>query len=137
MKINYFNQTEEQTNNYEKLIDKILKKESKYKRLNIIFVTDEEIQEMNKYYRNKDYITDVISFPNDDVDLGDIFICINQAKRQSEEYNHSLDREIGFLAVHGYLHVIGYDHQTKEEEKEMFELQEEILKKANLKRGEN
>ncbi len=136
MKINFFNQTNEETTNFEKLINKILKEKSKYKKLNIIFVTDEEIKEMNKNYRNKDYITDVISFPNDEVELGDIFICLEQAKRQSIEYNHSLDREVGFLAVHGYLHVIGYDHQTEDEEREMFSLQESILNEANLKRGE-
>lgn len=136
MKIKFFNQTKEETTSYEKLINKILKEKSKYKKLNIIFVTEQEIQEMNKSYRDKDYITDVISFPNDEVELGDIFICLDQARRQAEEYNHSLDREVGFLAVHGYLHVIGYDHQTEEEEKEMFSLQEEILNKANLRRVE-
>lgn len=136
MKINFFNQTKEETTSFEKLINKILKENSKYKKLNIIFVSDEEIKEMNKTYRDKDYITDVISFPNDENELGDIFICLDQARRQSAEYNHTLDREVGFLAVHGYLHVIGYDHQTKEEEIEMFKLQEEILNKANLKRGE-
>ncbi|MFI3252064.1 MAG: rRNA maturation RNase YbeY [bacterium] len=136
MKINFFNQTEEETKKYEVLINKILKKKSLYKTMNIIFVSDEEIKQMNNDYRNKDYITDVISFPNDDRELGDIFICVEQAKRQAKEYNHSLEREMGFLAVHGYLHVIGYDHETYEEEEVMFKLQKEILEEANLKRGE-
>lgn len=136
MKINYFNQTEENTNEFEILINKILKKKSKFKSMNIIFVSDDEIKKMNSEFREKDYITDVISFPNNNKELGDIFICIEQAKRQSIEYNHSFEREIGFLAVHGYLHVLGYDHITKEEEEIMFKLQNEILEKANLKRGD-
>ncbi len=136
MKINYFNQTNIETIKFEKLIDKVLKKQSPYKSMNIIFVTDDEIKQMNNDYRGRDYITDVISFPNDEKELGDVFICINQAQRQANEFNHSLEREVGFLATHGYLHVIGYDHQTKEEEDEMITLQNEILNKANLRRGE-
>ena len=100
---------------------------------------------INKDYRNIDRITDVISFAlNDEQDflikteeIGDIFICIDQAKRQAEEYGHSLDRELGFLSVHGYLHLNGYDHMTKEDEEIMFKKQEEILEKANLRRDNN
>src|SRR5690606_41799020 len=83
------------------------------------------------------YATDVISFPNDEdpESFGDIFINLEKAFEQAAEYGHSYEREVGFLAVHGYLHLKGYDHHTPEEEKEMFTLQEEILQKANLKRG--
>ena len=69
-------------------------------------------------------------------ELGDVFICIDRALEQAEEYNHSVEREMGFLAVHGYLHLIGYDHMNPEDEKVMFTKQEEILAKANLKRNE-
>lgn len=135
MKINYFNQTKENTNDFENLINNILKKKSRFTEMNIIFVGDEEIKRINLEYRNKDYITDVISFPNNKKELGEIFICVNQAKRQSIEYNHSLKREIGFLAVHGYLHLLGYDHIEKNDEILMIKKQEEILKKAKLERG--
>ena len=65
-----------------------------------------------------------------------MFICIDRAIEQANEYNHSIEREMGFLAVHGYLHLIGYDHMTEEDEKIMFSKQDEILNKANLKRNE-
>ncbi len=132
MKINYINNTDNGTLNYEELINLVLKKRSKFKEMNIIFVSQEEIKKMNTEYRNKDYVTDVISFPNNKKELGDIFICIDKAKEQALEYNHSVEREMGFLATHGYLHLLGYDHETKEDEEVMFKLQDEILNKANL-----
>ncbi len=109
----------------------------------IIFVTDEEIHEMNKNYRQVDRVTDVISFAledNEDVVyddirmLGDIYICIDQMKRQAIDYGHSEKRELSFLAVHGLLHLLGYDHMTEEDEKVMFSLQELILNDKNIKR---
>ena len=66
--------------------------------------------------------------------LGDIMISVERAKEQAEEYGHSFDRELGFLAVHGFLHLNGYDHMTPEDEKEMFTLQEDILTAYGLKR---
>ena len=69
-------------------------------------------------------------------ELGDVFICCDRAIEQAADYNHSIEREFGFLAVHGYLHLIGYDHMNEVDEKVMFSLQEEILAKANLVRGE-
>jgi len=143
MKINFINKTKENISEYRKLIRDIFKFDKSNSIMNIIFVGDEEIQKINREYRNIDRITDVISFAlNDEKDflikteeLGDIFICIDQAKRQAEDYKHSLDREIGFLSVHGYLHLNGYDHQTKEEEEVMFKKQEEILENANLRRN--
>lgn len=143
MEINFINNTNNDTKEYEDLINDILKDFDKI--MNIIFVDDEEIQSINRDYRGIDRVTDVISFAlKDDLDvidelnlddeLGDIFICIPQAIRQASEYNHSINREVGFLAVHGYLHLNGYDHMTEEDEKVMFAKQDEILNKANLRR---
>ncbi|MDE5888396.1 MAG: rRNA maturation RNase YbeY, partial [Bacilli bacterium] len=109
----------------------------------IVFVGDEEIHEINKNYRQVDRITDVISFAFEDNEdlmyndirmLGDIYICIPQMKRQAEDFGHSEKRELSFLAVHGLLHLLGYDHMTEEEEKVMFSLQELILNDKNIKR---
>ncbi len=101
----------------------------------IVFVDDKKIQEINKTYRNKDSVTDVISFAfedsgfatNDIRVLGDIFICIPKMKQQSIDYNHSEVREICFLTVHGLLHLLGYDHMNEIDEKIMFDKQEMIL----------
>lgn len=116
--------------------------------VSITFVNNDEIQEINRDYRKLDKPTDVISFAleetsvgeieikGDDIPviLGDIIISVEMAKEQSEEYNHSFERELGFLAVHGLLHLLGYDHMTKEDEKEMFQKQDEILGEYNLGR---
>ena len=142
MKINFINHTKENIIEYKKLIREIFKFDKTKTIMNIIFVNDEEIHKINKDYRNIDRVTDVISFAlNDEKDflikteeLGDIFICIDQAKRQAEDYGHSLDRELGFLSVHGYLHLHGYDHMNKEDEEIMFKKQDEILNNANLRR---
>ena len=142
MKINFINNTKENVLEFKKLIRDIFKFDKSKTIMNIIFVNDEEIQRINKDYRNIDRVTDVISFAlNDEKDflikteeIGDIFICLDQAKRQAEEYGHSLDREVGFLSVHGYLHLNGYDHMTKEDEEVMFKKQDEILNNANLRR---
>ena len=109
----------------------------------VIFVGNEEIQELNRDYRGIDRITDVISFALEDNNdiiineirvLGDIYICIPRMKEQANSYGHSEKRELSFLAVHGLLHLLGYDHMTKEDEKEMFELQEMILNDKDIKR---
>ena len=101
----------------------------------IVFVDNDKIQYLNKNYRNIDRVTDVISFAFEDNNkieyetrfLGEIYICIPRMIEQSIEYGHSETRELAFLVVHGLLHLLGYDHQTKEEEKIMFSLQELIL----------
>ena len=109
----------------------------------IIFVEDDEIHQINKEYRQVDRVTDVISFAFEDNDdilyndirvLGDIYICIPQMKRQAKEYGHSEKRELSFLAVHGLLHLLGYDHMNEKDEKIMFELQELMLDDENIKR---
>ena len=142
MKINFVNKTKENIIEYKKLIRDIFKFDKSKDIMNIIFVNDKEIQEINKNYRDIDRVTDVISFALNDEkeflikteEIGDIFIDIDQAKRQATEYGHSLEREIGFLSVHGYLHLHGYDHMTKEDEEIMFKKQDEILNNANLRR---
>lgn len=110
---------------------------------NIIFVSEEEIQKLNREYRNIDRVTDVISFALEDDKsfintdfrvLGDIYICLSKAHLQSVEYNHSFFREICFLSIHGLLHLLGYDHMKIEDEKIMFRLQEEILDEYGIKR---
>ena len=109
---------------------------------NIIIVDNDYIHKLNKEYRNIDRETDVITFALEDDKtfnpgiriLGDVYISIDKAKSQSEEYEHSLLRELSFLAVHGMLHLLGYDHMKKEEEEVMFKLQEEILDEMDIKR---
>lgn len=115
--------------------------------LSITFVDKSEIQEINKMYRDKDKVTDVISFALEedepDIDmsefdiprvLGDIIICTDIAQEQSESYGHSFERELGFLALHGFLHLLGYDHMNEEDEKEMFGRQDAILNAYGLTR---
>ncbi|MEN6419566.1 MAG: rRNA maturation RNase YbeY [Clostridiaceae bacterium] len=109
-----------------------------------VLITDaEEIQSLNRTYRKIDRVTDVLTFPAwegeailcpRDEYLGDIAICYERAVEQAEEYNHSLERELAFLAVHGSLHLMGYDHMTSEDEKNMFGKQEEILLSLGLAR---
>ena len=108
----------------------------------ITIVTLDEIHRINKEYRNIDRPTDVISFAfEDEVEgenkivrndnlprtLGEIFICSEKCQMQSEEYGHSLDREMAFLFTHGLLHLLGYDHMNEEDEKIMFKIQDEIM----------
>lgn len=122
----------------QEIVEFVLKKEKiENPILNIIFTDNKKIHEINKEYRNIDRETDVISFALEDEDtlvnaseyrvLGDIYISVDKAKSQALEYGHSLKREICFLAVHGVYHLLGYDHQNKEEEKVMFQKQEEAL----------
>lgn len=109
-----------------------------------IIITDSEtVHELNRTYRNIDSETDVLSFPLQEGDslicvpdnyLGDIAISLPRAKSQAEEYGHSLKRELSFLTVHGMLHIMGYDHINEEERKKMFDKQEQILEKMEIKR---
>lgn len=101
-------------------------------------IKDSESQKINNEYRNKDYPTDVISFsfwensPIKTQLLGEIFLNYEKLTKQAIEYNHSIERELGFLISHGIFHLLGYDHDTIEKEKEMFGKQYEILKMCNL-----
>lgn len=103
---------------------------------NIIFIDNKDIRDINREYRNVDRETDVISFAlEDNMDvvyddfrlLGDIYISYEKAIEQAETYNHSVKREVFFLATHGILHLLGYDHMEEEDEKVMFGLQNELL----------
>lgn len=111
---------------------------------NVIIIDNERIHELNRTYRNIDRPTDVITFALEDnkqIDLpvirvlGDVYISIDKAKEQSVSYGHSLKRELCFLAVHGLLHLLGYDHETKEEEEIMFGLQKELLEDYGIKKS--
>ncbi len=111
--------------------------------LSVVFVDNNEIRDINKTYRNIDKVTDVISFALEDNDeeiigeriLGDIFISIPRMKEQARVYGHSEKRELSFLCCHGLLHLLGYDHvNNKEEERIMFDLQDEILSYLNIER---
>ena len=142
-----FNEYSEEINEIED-IKKVLDIAINYEKLkdvefNIILVDNTYIHNLNKEYRNIDRETDVITFAledNEEVDenehrlLGDIYISVDKAKSQALEYKHSFKREICFLAVHGFLHLLGYDHMKPEEEKIMFSKQDEILDIANITR---
>ena len=129
------------------------------KEMAVTFVTNERSHQLNLEYRDTDRPTDVISleykpevpftFEEEDLTdnpelaemldefdsyIGELFISVDKAQEQAAEYGHSFEREMGFLAVHGFLHINGYDHYTPEEEKEMFTLQEEMLTAYGLTR---
>lgn len=108
---------------------------------NVIIVDNEYIHKLNKEYRKIDRPTDVITFALEDYDdihyedfrlLGDIYISLDKVKEQSIEYGHSFKREICFLAVHGFLHLLGYDHMEKADEEVMFGKQELILNETGI-----
>lgn len=116
--------------------------------VSVTFVTNDMIRGINKEYRGKDEPTDVISFAMEEMGegeleivglmaprtLGDIIISLDRTKEQAADYGHSFERELGFLAVHGFLHLLGYDHMNKEDEKKMFSRQEEILSSLGITR---
>lgn len=148
-KIEVFNQTEEgikELDTVEKvLISAIEKEKLEDVTFNLIIVDNEYIHELNSTYRGIDRETDVITFALEDEDslvlpeeegrnLGDIYISIDKARSQAEEYGHGLLRELSFLAVHGFYHLLGYDHMTPEDEKVMFTKQEEVLEAYGITR---
>ena len=111
--------------------------------LNIVIVDNKKIQEINKLYRNKDAVTDVISFAFEEVEdfkydnvrfLGEIYISYERCVSQAKEYGHSVKREFCYLAVHGLLHLLGYDHIEEEDKKIMRALEEEILNEYDITR---
>lgn len=111
--------------------------------LNIVIVDNEKIREINKLYRNNDSVTDVISFAFEEVDdieydgmrfLGEIYISYERCVSQAKDYGHSLKREFCYLAIHGLLHLLGYDHMVEEDKKVMRSLEEEILNEYDIKR---
>ncbi len=112
--------------------------------LSCILVDDQKIHEINKEYRNVDRSTDVISFALEDNEqyyvpgmprsIGDIFISVDHAKIQADEYGHSLKREMCFLFTHGLLHLLGFDHMEPDEEAKMIAMQKTILEALNIGR---
>jgi len=147
MKIGLFNETSEDLKEYFKIVRNVLKKGLKILDIdkcefNIIVVDNNYIHNLNRDYRGIDRETDVITFALqddktfdvDDNILGDIYISIEKVYSQAEEYGHSRIREFSFLAVHGMLHLLGYDHMNKDDEEKMFSLQEKILKESNINR---
>jgi len=141
---------DQQKNEIDKLLQFAAEKEAvdPEAEISITFVNNEEIQEINRNYRGKDQPTDVISFAMEEMGdgeiaiigddlptiLGDIIISIPRTTEQAQEYNHSFMRELGFLSVHGFLHLLGYDHMEKEDEEIMFAKQKELLDEYGLHR---
>lgn len=148
-RIEIFNQLDEEINELE-TVEKVLLSAIKKEKLedvtfNLIIVDNEYIHELNKNYRGIDRETDVITFALEDEDsiivpeeegrnLGDIYISIDKARSQAEEFGHGLLRELSFLAVHGFYHLLGYDHMTPEDEEVMFKKQEEVLEEYGITR---
>ena len=142
MEIGIFNQTEEKLDKELEELKNMLSDFCEREKLgnvifNIIIIDNSTIHEINKEYRGKDAPTDVISFALEDDKtviepdgvriLGDIYISIDKVHEQTLEYGHSFKRELSFLAVHGLLHLLGYDHMEKKDEEIMFKKQEEVL----------
>ncbi|HPJ01071.1 MAG TPA: rRNA maturation RNase YbeY [Enterococcus sp.] len=161
MEITFIDETNAVSNDKVADIESLLQFAADYLKLpeetemSVTFMDNAAIQVINRTYRDKDAPTDVISFAMeeegeyelpiifDEEDgfeldmprtLGDIMISTERAQEQAQEYGHSYDRELGFLALHGFLHINGYDHMTPEDEKIMFGLQKEILDAYGLER---
>lgn len=146
-KIGIYNQTEDEVQELA-TVEKLLNYAVSYEKLdnvefNVIIVDNQEIHQLNRECRGIDRPTDVITFAlEDNTDfpdldiriLGDIYISLDKAKGQALEYGHSFLRELSFLAVHGFLHLLGYDHMEENDEKIMFDKQEEILNGFGIKR---
>ena len=148
-KIEVFNQLDEEIKELDTVLkvleSAVIKEKLEDVTFNLIIVDNEYIHELNKNYRGIDRETDVITFALEDEDslimpeeverdLGEIYISIDKARSQAEEYGHGLLRELSFLAVHGFYHLLGYDHMTEEEEKVMFKKQEEVLEDYGITR---
>ncbi len=141
----------EENHEYANILNTVLKKcfeeenlNNKNLYINIVLTNPKNIQKMNKEYRNIDKETDVLSFPmfekdeienikniNKDI-LGDIVISIDRVKEQAQEYGHSFERELSYMAVHGFYHLMGYDHMERNDKKIMREKEENILQKLNI-----
>ena len=153
--IQFYNQTSESVDTYEAMITTVVNETIKQENLtsemlecSFIFVDNEQIREINANYRQKDAVTDVITFAIEDEMpgeikiqgipmprmLGDVFISLPRTREQAERYGHSFERELSFLAVHGCLHLLGYDHIEPEEEKVMFGKQEDVLNALGIRR---
>ncbi len=111
--------------------------------LSLVLVSNRQIRQLNKEWRDKDAATDVLSFPLELVpppaglpwEIGEVFISLPKAQEQAKEYGHSFKRELAFLFVHGLLHILGFDHLTKAQEKDMFGRQKRILEACGIMRS--
>lgn len=155
--IDFLDETNEVQEAHIDLVEKLLQHAAQIEgiedgsEVSITFVTNEAIHEINRQYRDKDQPTDVISFALEEMGegevqiigegipriLGDIIISTDRTREQAEDFDHSFERELGFLAVHGFLHLLGYDHMEPEDEKVMFGKQDEILESYGLGRDTN
>ena len=147
IEINFYNETNDDTEIYESVVASIVKEAASYEGLsghntcNYIFVDNEKIKALNNQYRGKDYATDVLTFEAEEEPLftgkrhlGDVFISLDRMLEQAYVYGHGEVRELSFLAVHGFLHLLGYDHQDALGEQEMNALQEAILNGQDIRR---
>ena len=143
----------EEKKEYKELIEKVLKEcfkeeklEGKKLYVNVVLTDSKNIKNINKEHRGIDAITDVLSFPmyekneleniqleNEDI-LGDMVISIEKVQEQAQEYGHSFERELAYMVVHSFYHLLGYDHIKETDKKEMREKEEFILEKLNIKR---
>lgn len=107
--------------------------------INFILINNEEMKSYNHQYRGIDQTTDVLSFENNDFEdeIGDVFISIERTLEQAKLYGHTFERELAFLSLHGYLHCLGYDHMTKDEELIMFQIQDSIIEKSKFRREDH
>ncbi|MER1986107.1 MAG: rRNA maturation RNase YbeY [Solibacillus sp.] len=157
LNIDFLDETNEVKDEHIALVEKLLQHAATVEgiedgtEVSITFVTNEAIHEINREYRDKDQPTDVISFALEEMGedevhiiggdmprvLGDIIISTDRTREQAAEYGHTFERELGFLAVHGFLHLLGYDHMNDEDEKKMFGKQDEILESYGLGRDRN
>ncbi len=136
------NITEDERTGIERAAEAALKSEGKDGDLTVLIDTPDRIRTLNREFRHVDAVTDVLTFPawegedplSADGYLGDIMICYERAKEQAKEYGHSLTRELSFLAVHGVLHLLGYDHMTEADERVMREKQTAILESIGVTR---
>ena len=148
----------EENKEYEKIVDRVLKQcfqeenmQNSKLSISITLTTAQNIQNVNKQYRNIDKVTDVLSFPmfekdelalkikeqdflHEDV-LGDIVICISKVEEQAKEYEHSFERELSYMIVHGFYHLMGYDHEEEEEKALMRAKEEKVLNDLKVNRG--
>ena len=149
LELNYLDIDE--NDSYKEIIKKVLKKcfeieklENKNLYVNVVLTNAKNIKSINKEHRGIDKETDVLSFPmfekneianldntNEDI-LGDMVISIERVEEQAKEYGHSFERELAYMVVHSFYHLLGYDHMTEEDKKEMREKEENILNKLNI-----
>lgn len=151
--IDFMDETETLKETDMQFVEKILQHAAKEENIedaevSVSFVTNEKIREINREYREKDQPTDVISFAMEEPGegetvipdsggprvLGDIIISLDRTREQAADYGHSFERELGFLAVHGFLHLVGYDHLNESDERKMFAKQDVILSSLGITR---